>query len=691
MLGIGHRIPGSDRLLTQLVMALIAPTLLVGVLVGASLAESRRAALLAQEQRRAVQVAESAAVLFSERLRTGTQLINLLADRQALLSEGRMLDRAAIHTDLAARLPDTPFDCLALFDPAGSVVAQSGVCTPRLNTADGVVFRAIPHVGLVAQIGTSFVAGNESRFRLVGELALDRSLVDAARRQPDLEFGVGVGDTLVSSSLADRTGAPIPVQLPDAPMELRIGEQTFLAYYAPLPHSGDGMVASTEVLLPLAPIHAAQLNATMIIVVGVLIAVVLAVALGWVMARRISRPIDRLGMAAAAIGTGDLTQPVCVGGPAEIRHLSAIIEQMRVQLAGSRRELEQEKQQYFDILESITEAVLTLDPQSRVTSINHGAEVMFGVARTQTDGMALHDLLPPSDGSILSPATLARHGSMRIAVRTAASTTLTVSVTCAPQQGASGHILVLRDVSDDAALRRLKDAFLANITHELRTPLAAQIASLEILRDEADLLTPQEREQMLDALQSGVQRLDLLVQNLLDSAGIEAGHFRVEPERCRIAPLVDEAVALIQPLVRRRKQTITVQIDEQLPDISADGRRLVQVLVNLLANAAKFGPIGDTIELAVSFAEQGWVQIAVRDHGPGFPPERRDRLFERFLRPGAETLRSQGAGLGLAIVKAIIDRHGGRVTAEPAAAGGAIVTVLLPGWVSEETHENTAG
>lgn len=116
-------------------------------------------------------------------------------------------------------------------------------------------------------------------------------------------------------------------------------------------------------------------------------------------------------------------------------------------------------------------------------------------------------------------------------------------------------------------------------------------------------------------------------------------------------------MALVRPLLKQRRQSLDVALSEQLPPVAVDGQRFVQALVNLLSNASKFGPRGDRICLAVARDGEA-VSVSVTDHGIGIAPSRQARLFERFLRPSAETIQAQGAGLGLAIVKAIVERHG---------------------------------
>jgi signal transduction histidine kinase len=182
---------------------------------------------------------------------------------------------------------------------------------------------------------------------------------------------------------------------------------------------------------------------------------------------------------------------------------------------------------------------------------------------------------------------------------------------------------------------------------------------------------------MLTAVHLGVRRLDALVQTLLDSASLQAGYFRVDPDATRLAPLIEEAVDIMQPLVQQRGQTVAVALPASLPPVVADDRRIVQVLVNLLSNATKFGPRGDTLQVAAQVGPSD-VCVAVTDHGPGIAASRQAHLFERFVRPGAETIRAQGVGLGLAIVKAIVERHGGRVMVQSSDEDGTTFAFTLP-------------
>jgi PAS domain S-box-containing protein len=399
------------------------------------------------------------------------------------------------------------------------------------------------------------------------------------------------------------------------------------------------------------------------------------------LARRFSGSIRQLAQSAETIGV-DLTRPVTVSGPLEIQILSQSIERMRQHLYETHSALQAEKARYTNILESVEEGVITLDQAERVTSLNQSAEAMLAIDRGNALGLPFGQVVPLNQDTMLTLARIPPNGALQLAIRAHDGRELTIAATRsqvhALADGTLGeHIVVLRDISEEAAVGRLKEEFLANITHEFRTPLSALIASLEILREEAESLTADERLQMLTAIHLGVHQLDTLVQNLLDSASLQAGYFRVEPDVTRLRPLIEEAVEIMRPLVQQRGQTISMMLPVDLPSVLADDRRIVQVLVNLLSNSSKFGPRGDTLQIVVQ-VESANVCVAITDHGPGIAASRQARLFERFVRPGTETIRAQGIGLGLAIVKAIVERHGSQVSIQSSDGDGTTFAFALP-------------
>jgi signal transduction histidine kinase len=185
-------------------------------------------------------------------------------------------------------------------------------------------------------------------------------------------------------------------------------------------------------------------------------------------------------------------------------------------------------------------------------------------------------------------------------------------------------------------------------------------------------------EELLNSVHLGVLGLQTLIDNLLESASIEAGRFRVYPRASRVREIIAEAIRVMRPLLDKRGQRLVVELPASMPVVRADARRTVQVLVNLLSNASKYGP--DDVEIKVGAAVQGeWVRVTVADTGPGVPPESRGELFRRFVYPDSGSDKAQvGAGLGLSVVKAIVKAHGGKVGIDDHEGGGSVFWFTLP-------------
>jgi signal transduction histidine kinase len=248
--------------------------------------------------------------------------------------------------------------------------------------------------------------------------------------------------------------------------------------------------------------------------------------------------------------------------------------------------------------------------------------------------------------------------------------------------------LMLRYAIKEEALQYLRSHFLANITHEFRTPLSALRASVEFLVDEMEHLSRSEIVRLLHAIHMSVTGLQTLIDNLLESINIEAGHFSIRPRPIDCKEVVAEATRIMQPLFNRRQQQLTVSYPETLPRAYGDSTRLVQVLVNLLSNASKYGPMGKPIELSITIDDNSLIHVAVADQGAGIPPLKRDHLFRRFTRLNTAESAQQGVGLGLWVVHAIVSEHGGTVGIQERPGGGSIFWFTVPVAPAPEAPES---
>ncbi len=227
-----------------------------------------------------------------------------------------------------------------------------------------------------------------------------------------------------------------------------------------------------------------------------------------------------------------------------------------------------------------------------------------------------------------------------------------------------------------AELNDLKERLLANVPHELKTPLSAIAASLEILQSEDTDLTRAERAELLESIHRAVVRLQYLVENMLDAASIQAGQFRVHAQPKRLAPLVEEARLFVQPLLMQKGQTLHMRDDTDGAHVSADPSRIVQVLVNLLSNASKYGYARAEIGVELQPREK-FVRVSVSNRGDPIPWEEQQRLFQRFVR-GSRVEGLSGVGLGLAIARTIVELHGGEIGLTSDTERGTTAWFILP-------------
>lgn len=231
--------------------------------------------------------------------------------------------------------------------------------------------------------------------------------------------------------------------------------------------------------------------------------------------------------------------------------------------------------------------------------------------------------------------------------------------------------------------------FLANISHEFRTPLSALSASLEILLSEFEYLSSADQLSLLLSMQLSTTSLQTLVNNLLESTSIEAGKFVIRPRPVQLNNVLAEAVHIVQPLLDRRNQFLVLTRPFNLPMLEADPIRLTQVFINLLSNASKYSPQGQKIDVGIDVIGDDLL-LAVADRGQGIPENEREDIFGYFTRLAREDSDQYGAGLGLSVVKNIVEGHGGRVSIDDRPGGGSIFWITLP-LTKRGTHESAGG
>jgi signal transduction histidine kinase len=452
----------------------------------------------------------------------------------------------------------------------------------------------------------------------------------------------------------------------------------------PLFASSGEAIGFIEAGVPISLVESSTTRVIRDLVVTTLILAAFAVLAGTILSRRVVGPVRELTDAAVRIGQGDFSASIPPGGAAEVGALARTMEDMRrnlLELTGTLRRREAEAQA---VLGGIVEGVYAVDENRNVRYLNAQAARLLRIDPQQAVGRFCGDVLKPlevdgrrpcdhrcpilmarTEGSAQSVERLRRGDETRTAVVTSAG----------PVDGL--QVQVIRDETELEAVRRARDSVLANISHEFRTPLAAQLASIELLLDNLDSMLPAQRRELTESLQRGTLRLTRLIDNLLESVRIESGQLAIRRQSVGLADVIEDARALVGSLLVLRHQRLEVSLPEELPLIEGDAHRLTQVFVNLLANANKFAPEGSTVRIGCE-ADEGRLAAWVEDEGPGPASPVSEGLFAPFHRGAEHEPEPGGLGLGLWIVRSIVERHGGTVSVERTAEGRTRFTMFLP-------------
>ena len=241
----------------------------------------------------------------------------------------------------------------------------------------------------------------------------------------------------------------------------------------------------------------------------------------------------------------------------------------------------------------------------------------------------------------------------------------------------AGALLVFHDLTRLRQLEAIRQEFVANVSHELRTPLSLIRGAAETLID-GGKDDPATLVRFLEIIDRHSSRLALLIEDLLLLSALDSGRIELHVAPVNLRTAVQELCDDHAAAARTRGTTLINEVPPELT-VRADAGRLRQVLANLVDNAVKYGREQGEVRTGASVLGAGWVQVFVRDDGPGIPAEARDRVFERFFRVDKARTRAQGGtGLGLAIVKNLVQAHGGEVRVESAENRGTTFYFKLP-------------
>jgi signal transduction histidine kinase len=345
---------------------------------------------------------------------------------------------------------------------------------------------------------------------------------------------------------------------------------------------------------------------------------------------------------------------------------------MHVQLDERFEAIRREQAETAALVESMVEGVLAADPKGRIVIANSAARRVLGYG-PDADIPDLAQLFRTKAARTVMDEVIGGSSAMGREVEMDGQTLL-INARPLPSGGA---VVVLHDLTEMRRLETVRRDFVANVSHELKTPLTSISGYAETLL--ADQPDPATSTRFLGVIIDNARRMQRLVDSLLDLSRIEAGTWRPEREMFDLGTAVREAWIPLAERAGRRRVSLATEIGDEARTITADPGALDQVLRNLLENAIRYAPDGSSIVVEARVEGEG-IAITVADAGAGIPREHLPRIFERFYRADPSRSRDEGGtGLGLAIVRHLVEGHGGRVSAESTLGEGTRITCWFPG------------
>ncbi|BBJ23382.1 Tar ligand binding domain-containing protein [Candidatus Nitrotoga sp. AM1P] len=476
-----------------------------------------------------------------------------------------------------------------------------------------------------------------------------------------------------------------------------------------------------------------------IIIATAIIGLGLAIWIGFMLVRAISRPLEDVVRIARGVAAGNLTQQIEVRSTNEIGQLMKALKEIHDNLVKVIGQIRDSEARTRAVLDNVDEGIIAINEGGMIEIFNPAAEQIFGYKGNEIIGKNA-SLLTRGSSRDQHNGSLERHQQLNKPTAPGVSREM-VGVrqngTNFPMEFKTReirfnmgqlHIVVTRDLTASKqaeaeqkkheqvqqrnveleAASRMKSEFFSTMSHELRTPLNAIIGFSEVLKDGLmGDLTDEQRGYISDILESGQHQL-ALINDILDLSKVEAGKMILHLEPIDLPSLFSNSLSMVREKAAAQHIHLNLDIADGLGDIQADVRKVKQIVYNLLSNAVKFTPTGGDVTMRarrVSRAQVGqltsqwaglsfpwsnnkitdFIEISVTDSGIGIANENFGRLFKPFNQIDSSLARKfEGTGLGLAIVKSLVELHGGTVAVESAEGQGTCFTVWLPLWMTEE-------
>ncbi|MDO8750042.1 MAG: ATP-binding protein [Dehalococcoidia bacterium] len=447
--------------------------------------------------------------------------------------------------------------------------------------------------------------------------------------------------------------------------------------YTAMPIHVDGLlVGVARVAVPTSQIQANVNRIITTITLSAFVVAFLSLGLAYYVARRTSRSVRSVTVAARRLAGGDLEQRVEALASDETQELATAFNRMAAALRDMIQALSSERNKLSAVLDTMADGIIVIVGDGRIELLNRAAEDLLSVRAKDAIGSRFIETVRDHElQRLLSKSLETKHQQHSEVEVMRSRRFLSAVATPLTGDGNTGVLLTLHDLTPFRHLETTRREFVSNVSHELRTPLAAMMAMAETLEGGA-LEEPQIARDFVQRIHGEIDRMSEMVNELLELSRLESGQVKLQASPVDLPPLIQEVLVRFQERVRAKEIRLDAFLADGLPSVFGEKEKLGQVLSNLVDNAIKFTPEHGQVTITANVAGR-MVEVAVRDTGIGIPEEHLPHIFERFYKVDPSR-RDGGTGLGLAIVKHIVQAHGGEVSAESKEGAGTTFTFTVP-------------
>lgn len=450
--------------------------------------------------------------------------------------------------------------------------------------------------------------------------------------------------------------------------------------YVALPIEENGAIVGVlRIALPLENVKETLGTVRRGIILSVCFALGLAFVLGSLLTAGFIKPVNRIIHVSRKFAEGDFSRRIYLDSGDEIGELAATLNKMAQDIEDKIKETEIQNQHLQAVFQSMVEGIIVADRDGRIISLNSAAEKIFNITREDAEGRLFLEAVRNSDLAGIMQTVLERGEFLSREISIVWPLQKVFQINASPvfvKGSASACLAVIHDITEIRRLETMRRDFVANVSHELKTPLTAIKGFVETLLEGA-LEDKEHSRHFLQIIQDHTARLDSLVNDLLDLSYLESGAASLQRSPVNLRALIDEAFLAFGAKLKKKAIKAENLVDAGF-SINADKDKLAQVLTNLIDNAIKFNREHGSLKI---YHEDlgGKVKVVVEDSGLGIPAKDLPRIFERFYRVDrARSRELGGTGLGLSIVKHIVELHAGSVGVESVEGSGSKFWFTLP-------------